>query len=242
MILSYFDNNKNGYPVVFIHGTASANDVWEKQYKVLSDLNYRLIGIDLRGHGKSKNPGGVCTVDSHILDLKETFDYIGLDKPLIFIGHSFGAVLSFKYAETFPEEVSKLLLVSLPPKIPMILHLYYKWLLGKPIDIFKKQMDIILKLPVKKRYKLAVSTDMGIVRQIWRDSVSWDFLSKTPNISCPVHFSVGKYDYIALKGSIERLHKKIPNSSYKVFDFASHTCMEDQPKAFNEWVLTSLHK
>jgi len=239
MILSYYDNGKNGDIVLFIHGTASANDVWEKQYKILKP-NYRTIGIDLRGHGKSINPGGICTTDVHMNDLRETLEHIGINKPVSIIGHSFGAVLALKFAEEYPDSVLKLLLVSLPPKVPEVLHRYYNWLLGKPVDLLKKTTNFALKLPIKKRHKLALISDMSIVRQIWRDSISWDFLSNTPKVICPVHFSVGRYDYIALKSSIKTLHRTMPNSSYRVFDFASHTCMEDVPKEFNEWLIKSL--
>ncbi len=240
MILSFVDNKKSGIPVVFIHGTASANDMWETQYKVLKKSDFRIIGIDLRGHGKSVHPGGVCDSDMHMDDLKETLEHLSINEPVIIIGHSFGAVLAFRFAEKYPEKVLKLLLVSLPPKVPQIWHSYYKWLLGKPVDLLTKKVNLLLKLPLKRKHKLALISDMTVVRQIWIDSVSWDFLSKTPIVHCPVHFSVGRFDSIALKSSIKSLHKSIPNSSYKVFDFASHTCMEDQPKAFNQCILASL--
>ncbi len=240
MILSFYDNKKSGDIVLFIHGTASANNVWENQYKILDEMNYRVIGVDLRGHGDSKNPGGECSTDHHILDIKETLDHLELNENFNIVGHSYGAVIAFKYAEKYPDEVSKLLLASLPPKVPKILHGYYKWLLGKPIDLIKRFSNHILKLPLKMRHKLAIISDQNIIRQIWKDSIHWDFLSVTPRVHCPVYFSVGRFDYIALESSIRRLHKKIPNSSYQVFNRASHTCMEDQPHLFNEWILSSL--
>lgn len=241
MILSYYDNGKIGDTVLFIHGTASANDVWEKQYRILHKAKFRTIGIDLRGHGKSVNPGGICTTEVHMSDLKETLEHIGINEPVTIVGHSFGAVLALRFAEEYPDLVLKLLLVSLPPKVPQILHRYYNWLLGNPVDLLKKTSKFALKLPIKKRYKHALISDMSIVRQIWRDSISWDFLTNKPKVYCPVHFSVGRFDYIALKSSIKLLHKTMPNSSYKVFNFASHTCMEDQPKEFNDWVMKSLN-
>lgn len=240
MLLSFFDNMKNGQPVVFIHGTASANDVWEKQYNLLGASNYRLIGIDLRGHGKSKNPGGVCTIDDHVNDLKQTLDYIGIQEPVTIIGHSFGAVLAVKFAEEYPRDISKLLLVSLPTKISKLLTFYYQWLLGKPIEFLKTKINFILKLPIKRRYKLAITSDLDIVRQIFRDSLNWDFLSHKPKISCPVYLSVGNFDYVAQKGHLKKLHHEIPNSKYKVFKWASHTCMEDSSKEFNHWLLSVL--
>ena len=238
MLLHYFDNKKKGPVVFFIHGTASANGVWEAQYKLFSKLPYRLIGVDLRGHGNTRNPGGICTLEDHLTDLKETIDHLKLKKPIVIIGHSFGALLATKYAERYPKKVSKLGLVSLPARVPRLLCLYYKWLLGKPIKFFKKKMDLVMKLPILKRYKFAIASDLNILRQIWRESLYWDLITKLPKVTCPIHFSVGKFDYIALRSLIEKLHKHIPNSTLKVFERAAHSCMEEQPHEFNQWVLS----
>ncbi len=241
MILSFYDNKKNGSIILFIHGTASANDIWEKQYKLLSKSDYRIIGIDLRGHGKSVNPGGFCTLEGHLNDLKETFDYIGIDNcPMTIIGHSFGAVLAARFAEKYPEKVCRLLLVSLPARIPKILFKYYNWLLGKPVEYLKKKINLILKLPIKKHYKLAISSDLDVVRAIVRNSLQRDFLAQVPKINCPVYLSVGRFDYVALKSMVKRLHNELPNSNYKVFNWASHNCMEEVPSEFNQWILSAL--
>ena len=240
MLLSYFDNLKSGPVVLFIHGTASAKEIWEKQYKLLNNSNYRVISVDLRGHGKSKDPGGTCTIKDHIRDLKETLDYLVIEEPVTIVGHSFGAVLAVKFAERYPEEVLKLLLVSFPPKVPKLLLKYYKWFLGKPIEFIKKQINLILKLPLKKKIKIAVCSEMNVVKQIWRESHSWDFINCFPEVSCPVYLSVGRFDYIALKSMLKKLHKKLPNSSLKIFNWASHTCMLDQPREFNKWLLSVL--
>lgn len=240
MLLSYFDNKKAGQVALFIHGTASENGIWEKQYKLLNKSNFRVIGIDLRGHGKSVNPGGTCTMNDHVNDLKETLDYIGINEPIVIIGHSFGAVLGVKFAEMYSELVDKLLLVSLPPRVSRILLLYYKWFLGKPIKFMKKKLSIFSKIPVLKRYKFAMNADLSIIRQIWRDSLYWDFLTNRPKVQCPVYFSVGRFDHIALNSLIKKLHKELPNSSFKVFNFAAHNCMDDQPGEFNRWILSAL--
>lgn len=240
MILSYFDNKKDGTPVLFIHGTASANEVWEEQYVLLDKTGYRVIGIDLRGHGKSLNPSGTCSVKEHIKDLKETIDYLLIKEPLIIVGHSFGAVLSLRFAEEHPSYISKLLLVSLPTKIPELLHKYYRWLLGKPIEYLRSMVGIILKLPLKKRHKLAITSDLNIVREIWKDSTTWDFLTHVPKVTCPIYLSVGRFDYVALCNMVKRFHEMLPNSHFKLFNWASHTCMEDQPREFNNWILSAI--
>ncbi len=240
MLLSYFDNKKTGTPVLFIHGTASAYDVWEEQFELLDQTGYRVIGIDLRGHGRSINPGGSCSIEDHIQDLKETIDHIGIKEPLIIVGHSFGAVLSVRFAEQYSDYVSKLLLVALPTRVPLLVQKYYRWFLGKPIEYLKSMVRIILKLPLKKRHKLAISSDLSVVRDIWKDSLQWDFLANVPEVRCPIYFSVGRFDYVALSSMVKKLHQMLPDSSFKMFNWASHTCMEDQPKEFNNWILSSI--
>lgn len=240
MILHFFDNKKEGEPVIFIHGTASAHDIWEEQYRLLQKTKYRVIGIDLRGHGNSSNAGGICSIEDHINDILETLNFIGIEKSITFVGHSFGAVLAVKIAESFPQRVKKLLLASFPPKVPRIMCLYYKWFLGKPAKFLRKEMKWITKLPVLKRYKVALHSDLRIIRQIWRESLYWDFIKNKPNVKCPIYFSVGRFDNIASSNLIKELHFKIPNSKFTEFKWAAHSLMEDQPKEFNEWILSIL--
>ena len=132
------------------------------------------------------------------------------------------------------------MLVSLPAKLPKVLIGYYKWLLGKPIELLNKKISFILKLPVKKRLKLAVSTDVSIIRGIFKESIKWNFLQEVPKVNCPVYFSVGRFDYVALRSMVKKLHNELPNSSFKVFNWSSHTCMEDEPIEFNKWILSAL--
>jgi pimeloyl-ACP methyl ester carboxylesterase len=242
MKLSYFDNNKNGQTVIFVHGTGSASHVWEKQYKFLSNFDFRIIGVDLRGHGDSPNKGGLCFIEDHVNDLKETLDSIDLDLPAVIVGHSFGAVVGIKFTEKYPSLVDKLLLASFPPRVPRLMCLYYKWLLGKPVKFLKKQLSTISKFSILSRLKIAIQSDLSILRQIWRESLYWDFLSDAPKITCPVHLSVGRFDYIALKSLVKKVHRLLPNSSYKVFKWSSHTCMDDEPHEFNRWLLSAINQ
>lgn len=238
MLLQYFDNNKIGRTVFFIHGTASNNLVWEKQFKLLDKSGFRVISVDLRGHGSSKTKSGICTIDDHLNDLKETIDCIQITDKITFIGHSLGAVLALKFAERFPDMVDKLLLIGLPVKIPRILCLYYKWFLKRPFRFLKKKINYFKWLPFYKKFKNALMTDLNVLWQIWKDSLYWDFIANLPKVTCPVFLSVGRFDYISLKGQVKKLHSLLPNSSYKVFKWSSHNCMEHEPYEFNRWLLT----
>ena len=240
MILSYYDNQALGSIVLFIHGIGSAKEIWHKQYDLLKQNGYRVIGVDLRGHGSSSKPEGVSTVDDHVSDLYETLNHLCINQKITIVGHSFGAVLAVKLTEKYPEKVNNLLLASFPVKVPTVLLKYYKWLLGKPLEFLKKKTNLILKLPLKKRYKLVINSDLNIVRQVWKESLEWDFLSNIPKVQCPIHLSVGRFDYISLVTVVRRLHNRLQSSSCKIFNWSSHTCMEDEPREFNKWLAYTL--
>ena len=46
-----------GRPIVFVHGWGGSGDVWDYQVLDLAD-RFRVITVDLRGHGDSDKPWG----------------------------------------------------------------------------------------------------------------------------------------------------------------------------------------
>ncbi|MFF8476935.1 alpha/beta fold hydrolase [Streptomyces sp. NPDC015414] len=71
---------------VLIHGIMSDHRTWRRVAPVLAARGYRVIGVDLRGHGASGR--GEYGADSWADDLVETLP----DGPEVAIGHSLGAL------------------------------------------------------------------------------------------------------------------------------------------------------
>ncbi|HOI41145.1 MAG TPA: alpha/beta fold hydrolase [Methanobacterium sp.] len=53
----YYQDVGTGYPLVLLHGMASDHTVWEGLIPLLKD-NYRVLAVDLRGHGLSTKTKG----------------------------------------------------------------------------------------------------------------------------------------------------------------------------------------
>jgi lipase len=77
----------NGPPLVFLHGIAGQGTRAEQLADGL-DGRFRVLGPDLRGHGRSswEPPWGLA---DHIADVRETVAAEGIESA-IFVGHSFG--------------------------------------------------------------------------------------------------------------------------------------------------------
>ena len=51
-----FESQVTGRPILLIHGNSSSSRIWQKQLQGPLGAKYRLIAIDLPGHGASSPP------------------------------------------------------------------------------------------------------------------------------------------------------------------------------------------
>jgi proline iminopeptidase len=102
--------NKNGIPMLFLHGGpgAGTSPVFQKYF---NPNKYRLIMFDQRGCGKSTPYGEVAdnTTQDLIQDINLILGYFNIDKTHIY-GGSWGSTLALLYAEAYPEKVLSLTL------------------------------------------------------------------------------------------------------------------------------------
>ena len=116
--LAYIEmGNPAGRPVVLIHGyTDNARDWWPLLPYL--DKSWRLIIVDIRGHGASSKPECCYTRMDFAYDIKLLLDALKIDKADI-VGHSLGSIISQTFAEYWPERTGKVVLISStggPPK------------------------------------------------------------------------------------------------------------------------------
>ena len=93
-----------GRPVLFIHGFSQCSLAWDAQLR--SDLadDYRLVAIDLRGHGLSEKPRDNYA-DSRLWadDIHAAIHSLGLDHPIL-CGWSYGPLVILDYIRYYGEE------------------------------------------------------------------------------------------------------------------------------------------
>lgn len=113
MILHHTDTGQ-GKTILLLHGMASSTRYWDNLIPDLSVHN-RVIAVDLLGFGQSPKPKNVTyNVQTHLNSILDTLDHLGVDYPVILVGHSMGSLLALKFASLYPDKVSNLVLLSLP--------------------------------------------------------------------------------------------------------------------------------
>lgn len=101
----------SGPPLLLLHGaTETFAGGWRHQIAPLA-ARFRLIGPDLRGHGKSSNPAGRLDLRRMADDLAELLAHLG-SGPVHVAGYSGGASVALYLALRHPERLRSLVLVS----------------------------------------------------------------------------------------------------------------------------------
>lgn len=109
--LSYLEMGRADGPcVVFLHGFGADLLTWQLCLVPLT-ATYRLIALDLPGHGRSATDVGEASLKFMTDWLDEAFDELNIHEAHI-VGHSMGAKIALGFALAHPERVQSLGLVS----------------------------------------------------------------------------------------------------------------------------------
>ena len=96
--------NPHGKPILFIHGFSQCRLAWNKQLP--SDLahDFRLVAMDVRGHGWSEKPRDAYG-DSQLWadDVHAVIRTLGLDHPVL-SGWSYGGIMMLDYVHAYGED------------------------------------------------------------------------------------------------------------------------------------------
>lgn len=99
-----------GRPIVLIHGWPLSDAMYEYQYQYLSRKGFRVIGITLRGFGKSDKPYGKYDFDVFSDDIKVVLEKLNINDAVLG-GFSMGGAVVIHYVTKYNSaHVSKLAL------------------------------------------------------------------------------------------------------------------------------------
>jgi len=102
-----------GPTLVFVHGWTCDSSSWTAQVEAFAK-QYRVITLDLPGHGRSESPrDGKFSMDLFARAVEAVRSEAGADR-VVLIGHSMGAPVIRQYAHLYPDRVAGLVAVDGP--------------------------------------------------------------------------------------------------------------------------------
>ena len=98
MLLHAIDTGEGDRTAVLLHGLMGSAESWRRVVPLLVDRGYRVLSLDLPGHGLSpRDP--LLTIDRAASAVAETIALLAPGRPIDAIGHSYGATVLAAAAE-----------------------------------------------------------------------------------------------------------------------------------------------
>lgn len=109
-----FDSKKGERAIVLLHGYLETLSVWDDFAEALIKLGYRVISIDLPGHGLSGTKGSVHTMEFMAEVLNEVLNKANINQSVV-IGHSMGGYAALAFAKKYSDKTQALCLFHSTP-------------------------------------------------------------------------------------------------------------------------------
>ena len=108
----HYESWGRGSPLILLHGWLGSWRYWMPTMEELSE-QHRTYALDLWGFGDSDKSTNRHSVEKYVSLLKTFMDEMGVAQAAL-VGHSLGATVAVKFAVANPDQVTRLMLVSLP--------------------------------------------------------------------------------------------------------------------------------
>lgn len=250
----HYEEKGSGFPLVLVHGWGMSGRVWAFQGELAE--SFRLIAVDLRGHGKSSAPEEGYAFADFAADLELLFDRLDIRRAAL-LGWSFGAQVALEAYPGLRDRVAALVLVSGTPKftaaadwphglpgteargLALRLRRGYDAAMG---DFFRRMFaegelsreanqriarEIVIPRPIPDPRAVIATLDT---------LAGGDHRPILPSIECPTLVVHGDRDTICLSGAGRFMAESIPGARLSILEGVGHAPFLSRPDAFNRLV------
>ncbi|CAB4821636.1 MAG: alpha/beta fold hydrolase [Actinobacteria bacterium] len=241
----YVRRSGSGPTVLFFNGSGASIASTQFLLDQLAE-SLDLIVLDQRGLGKSTIPPTPWTMADYARDAKHVLEYFDIDQCGV-MGMSFGGMVALEFAVTFPEVISRLCLWctsaggsagssyplhTLGDKDPderrrisrMLTDERFtdEWLEEHPIE--KSLMTFIEHADLEP---VSPERQVGLDAQLSARS-GHDVADRLGFVTAPTFIGCGRFDGLAPLENSQALHKRIENSTLKVYEGGHMFVVQDK--------------
>ena len=99
-----FTESGEGDTIVLLHGYLESNEIWDPLTEML-EKRFRVIAVDLPGHGKSGVYSEIHTMEFMAGAVKAVIDSLKIRK-IFLAGHSLGGYVTLAFLELYPQSLA----------------------------------------------------------------------------------------------------------------------------------------
>ncbi|MCP4427847.1 MAG: alpha/beta hydrolase [Chloroflexi bacterium] len=192
---------------------------WRNFIRPLS-ADFRVVTMDLRGHGRSQNNANDLNPEQMMQDIGGLLDFLQIESVHI-AGYNFGGYLGLMLALNQPRRVSTLLMHA--TKFYWIKESAAKLQAQLNPDSIAEKVpayaDQLVQAHGARRWRILVRQAADLTMQLFANGLTDRMISHT---QCPVLVSVGDRDKMVPLAEAQRLSRMIPQGKLIVLPDVSH--------------------
>jgi 3-oxoadipate enol-lactonase len=245
--LHYTDSGGSGEPVVLVHPIGTDHHMWEALGTSLAP-RFRVVRVDVRGHGKSPVPARPYTLGGLADDVLGVLDRLQIGRAH-WIGLSIGGMIGQAFALTRGDRLGKLVIANSTssygtegPRMwearakaveegglasikDMVMGRYFS-------EAFRAQQPEAVAAVSERFMATPVEGYLGCCDAIAR----LDFAAALPRIKAPTLVIAGELDVGTPVAMSEAIASRIPGARLAVIPGASHISAVEKPLEFERLV------
>lgn len=246
--LAYSDRG-TGLPLVFLHAFPLNRTMWAPQEQDLAS-EFRVITVDLRGHGESDAPLWHYSLDQAAEDVRALLDHLAI-RQAVFVGLSMGGYLLFAFYRKYAGLVQGLILADTRAQADspegkegrfQMAQTAYKQGPAAIADIMMPKLLSPATIRTKPDLVQAVRTMIegnqvsGIAGDLMAMAERPDSVPLLNQIACPTQIIVGELDQATPPSEARLMADHIPGARIAAIPGAAHLSNLEQPDLFNRIV------
>jgi 3-oxoadipate enol-lactonase len=246
--LAYTDRG-SGLPIVFFHAFPLNRTMWAEQEKAFSS-QFRVVTIDLRGHGESDAPLWRYTLDQAADDVIGLLDHLSI-REAVFVGLSMGGYILFALYRKYADRIKGLVFADTRAQADTAEGKQARFQMAQ--TAYQKGPSAIADIMIPKLLSPAtVQTKPELVRHVRAmiegnqiSGIAGDLMAMAErpdsitllkHITCPTQIIVGELDLPTPPSDAKLMADRIPNARLTIIPAAAHLSNLEKPDIFNNTV------
>lgn len=248
----YVEDRGSGRPIVFLPGVTTGMRFFQDQLVDLAD-EFRTVGLDYRGHGRSEKTDVGHTVPQYARDLRSVLEQYELTD-VVLVGWSMGALVAWDYVDQFGTDgVAGQVVVDMAASA-------FAWDdyeygntdldgLRATLELVQTDHDSLVEGLIEATFAEPATPDQHrvafdetsrppppIKSAIIFDYTMRDYRAVLPTIDVPSLVLAGADETWRSVAAVEDVAARLPDAVFEVFEESGHVLPLEEPEKFTRVV------
>ncbi|AGT36269.1 hypothetical protein N186_09670 [Thermofilum adornatum] len=229
----------NGTPIIFVHGLGESHLTWKPQLEFFPARGYRVLALDLRGHGESQIPPKRISMEDFARDVESVLEAEKIEKALM-VGYSMGGLVLLELYRLYLQRFEKIVLEAIAPEYPPAMTEVLENMSMHEIasQVAEFAVSPYASTELKREiYEIISRTDKRVYIQSAEAATEKSYRDIIRSLRNPVLFISGELDYISPPEVVEEMHAMVPTSKAHIMKGVGHMPHRERPEEYNQLLL-----